>query len=188
MDRQTAIGIILRQLDPADLLLTTTGMISREAFYLDDRIRTFYMLGSMGLLPAFSLGIALLHPDKRTVAMEGDGSILMSLGTTPLIGYEAPKNFHHVILDNGSYQSTGAQPCISGRIDLPTVLAGAGYTEVASVSDPISLDRAFREMVSRDGPTCLHIRIEVSEVPDIPRISHSPEAMRDRFLTTLGVS
>ncbi|GIT69957.1 MAG: hypothetical protein Ct9H300mP27_10610 [Chloroflexota bacterium] len=77
-------------------MITTTGMISREVFDIHDRTNNFYMLGSMGLLSSFGLGLAITFPDKRIWILEGDGSALMSLGTLPLIASESPKNIVHL--------------------------------------------------------------------------------------------
>ena len=182
MDRDVALQHLLEHTEPADLLLTTTGMISREAFYTDDRPATFYMIGSMGLLSSFGLGLALVHPERRVIVVDGDGSFLMSLGNAPLVAYEAPPNLHHVVLDNASYQSTGAQPSISSRIDLAPIAEAAGYRSVVAAEEPESLDRALDELFGSHGPTLLHVRVNISEVEDIPRVSHTPEEIRDRFL------
>ena len=103
MTRADAIGAILDNLEANDLSLFTTGMISREAHAAFDRSSNFYMIGSMGLLSAIGLGLALNRPDRRVVVVEGDGSALMSLGSFPLVATEAPSNYTHVVLDNESY-------------------------------------------------------------------------------------
>ena len=127
IDRYTAIQAILRRVNPEDLVLSTTGMISREVFVTNDRAGNFYMIGSMGLLSSFGLGLALQFPEKKVYILEGDGSALMSLGTLPLIATESPKNLFHVILDNEAYESTGSQPSISSKVDLDEIAEGSGY-------------------------------------------------------------
>ncbi len=101
--RYEAIEKILEHVQADDLILSTTGMISREVFMTDDRPGNFYMIGSMGLLSSFGLGLALLTPGQRAFVLEGDGSALMSLGTLPLIAAERPGNLVHIILDNEAY-------------------------------------------------------------------------------------
>ena len=118
IDRYQAIQQILKRVKPDDLVLSTTGMISREVFTADDRTANFYMIGSMGLLSSFGLGLALLSPEQKVYVLEGDGSALMSLGTLPLIATEHPANLVHIILDNEAYESTGAQPSISSNVEL----------------------------------------------------------------------
>ena len=91
ISRIHAIRIIAESLQKNDLVVSTTGMISRELFITDDRSGNFYMLGSMGLVSSFALGLALLNPSNRVVALEGDGSALMSMGTLALVASEAPE-------------------------------------------------------------------------------------------------
>ena len=91
IDRYKAIAAILTHAVNDDLVLSTTGMISREAFATLDRPGNFYMIGSMGLLSSFGLGLAVLTPQRRVFVLEGDGSALMSLGALPLIAAERPR-------------------------------------------------------------------------------------------------
>ena len=98
--RYRAIEKILDQVKGEDVVLSTTGMISREVFHTKDRPGNFYMLGSMGLLSSFGLGLAMLQPNRRVFLLEGDGSALMSLGTLPLIATEEVADLIHLVLDN----------------------------------------------------------------------------------------
>jgi thiamine pyrophosphate-dependent acetolactate synthase large subunit-like protein len=181
MERYTAIETILRHVREDDLVLITTGMPSREAFVADDRPGNFYMIGSMGLLSSLGLGLALSNKGQRVIVIDGDGSALMSLGTVPLIAYEAPENLHYVILDNATYESTGGQPCISGKVDLGKIVRAAGFRQLESVEDKKSLEQKVTQTLAAEGPTCMHVRVDVSHVEGIPRVSHSPEEIRDRF-------
>ena len=126
INRIDAISAIVKSLQESDLVVSTTGMISRELFVTHDRPGNFYMLGSMGLVSSFALGLALMDSSSNVVALEGDGSALMSMGTLALIASEAPKNFLHIILDNESYESTGGQPTITEQIELTNVAASCG--------------------------------------------------------------
>jgi len=181
MERYVAIEKILQHVEPDDLVLTTTGMPSREAFVANDRPGNFYMIGSMGLLSSLGLGLALLNKDRRVIVVDGDGSALMSLGTVPLISYEAPRNFYYIILDNAAYESTGGQPCISGKIDLGKIVEAADFRRVESIENTEELERVLRQTLRQEGPACIHVHVEISRVKGIPRVSHSPEEIRDRF-------
>jgi len=188
MERYVAIEKILQHVEADDLVLTTTGMPSREAFVADDRRGNFYMIGSMGLLSSLGLGLALLNRDRRVIVIDGDGSALMSLGTIPLISYEAPRNLYHIILDNAAYESTGGQPCISGKIDLGKIVQASGFRQVESVENTEVLERVLKQTLAQEGPACIHAHVEVSRVKGIPRVSHSPEEIRDRFREHVGSS
>ena len=181
MERYTAIETILQQVGVDDLVLTTTGMPSREAFVADDRPGNFYMIGSMGLLSSLGLGLALLNKHRRVIVIDGDGSALMSLGTIPLISFEAPQNLYHIILDNAAYESTGGQPCISEKIDLGKIVRATGFHRVEAVENEKVLGRIVKRTLAERGPACIHVRVEVSRVDDIARVSYSPEEIRDRF-------
>jgi len=183
MDRQRALAVIFEQIQPDDIVLTTTGLISRESFVLDDRPGTFYMIGSMGLLSSIGLGLALLNPDRRIYVLEGDGSTLMALGTLPMIGFEMPHNLLHFVLDNESYDSTGGQPSITTRIDLTSMAEAAGYRYHNSVGNEEALRGAIYDARSIGGPSLVLAKIEKSGGHySGPRVSHSPEEIRDRFM------
>lgn len=183
MERQRALAVIFEQIQPDDIVLTTTGLISRESFVLDDRPGTFYMIGSMGLLSSIGLGLALLNPDRRIYVLEGDGSTLMSLGTLPMIGFEAPRNLLHFVLDNEAYDSTGGQPSVTTRIDLTSIAESAGYAFHSIVGNEEALRDAIYDARSTNGPSLVLAKIDKSDGHfSGPRVSHSPEEIRDRFM------
>ena len=181
IDRYKAIQAILAKVTPEDIVLSTTGMISREAFVIEDRPGTFYMLGSMGLLSSFGLGLALRSPEKNVYILEGDGSALMSLGTLPLIATESPGNLFHVILDNEAYESTGAQPSITSTVDLDEIAKSSGYPHVAKAENLGALDIALSECDANPGPHLILVKAGIAPIEGIPRIPHHPTEIRDRF-------
>ena len=179
--RIDAIKIIADHVADDELVISTTGMISREFFVTQDRPGNFYMLGSMGLASSFGLGLALLNPNQRVVVIEGDGSTLMSMGTLALIASEAPSNFLHIILDNESYESTGAQPSITGQIDLAEIAASCGYRHAERVEGAEQLARALTNGEGNNGPRLILAKVGIAPVKNIPRVTHTPVEMRDRF-------
>ena len=181
IDRYRAIESILEHLRDSDLVLSTTGMISREVSMTRDRAGNFYMIGSMGLLSSFGLGLALLTPGQRVLVLEGDGSTLMSLGTLPLIATERPSNLVHIILDNEAYESTGGQPSISSGVDLAQVGTSCGYQRVARADDIESLESALSDCDTGPGPHLILVKVGIAPVEGIPRVSYSPPDIRDRF-------
>ena len=181
IERYLAVQKIFQHVRDQDLVLTTTGMISREAFVTNDRTGNFYMLGSMGLLSSLGLGLALLRPERRVWVLEGDGSALMSMGTLALIPTESPRNLVHIILDNQSYESTGGQPSISSAVDLAAVAQSCGYPSVEKVTDPESLEDALSSCRAGSGPHLVLVKASIAPVPGIPRVSHTPAEIRDRF-------
>ena len=181
IDRYVAIQTILGKVQDDDLVLSTTGMISREVFFSEDRAANFYMIGSMGLLSSFGLGLALQSPHKRVYVLEGDGSALMSLGTLPLIASGRPTNMVHFILDNEAYESTGVQPSISSKVDLSEIGKSCGYAHVARVEDVEGLEGALQDNETTTGPHLIMVKVGIAPVKGIPRVSHAPTEIRDRF-------
>jgi len=181
IDRIIAIETILNRVKAGDSVLSTTGMISREVFVTDDRPGNFYMIGSMGLLSSFGLGLALQFPEKKVYILEGDGSALMSLGSLPLIATESPKNLFHVILDNEAYESTGSQPSISSKVDLDEIAKSSGYPHAVRAEDLESLEDALSDWDTHPGPHLILVKAGIAYVEGIPRIPHPPTEIRDRF-------
>lgn len=181
MRRFEAIKTILDNLKEEDLALFTTGMISREAFSIKDRKTNFYMIGSMGLLSAVGLGISLSNSNKKVVIVEGDGSLLMSLGNVPMIGVFKPHNLIHVVLDNESYESTGNQPTITKEFDLAKMVETCGYKNISKVFNIQDMVQKFKEALNTQGPNFILVKVAVSKVEEIPRVSLTPKELTDRF-------
>jgi len=178
MNRTEAIQTVISSLGKKDIALFTTGMISRDAFSLGDREGNFYMLGSMGLLSAFALGIALNSPYK-VVIVEGDGSALLSLGTFALIGSQKPENLHHIVIDNEAYESTGGQPTITNIIDLAEIASACSYRTVKKVEHLTDLVTALPKVLNSVGPSLLLIKVALSDRKPA-RVTLSPVEIKER--------
>ena len=181
IDRYEAIQRVLGHVGERDLLVSTTGMISREVFASNDRQGNFYMIGSMGLASSLALGLALLQPQRPVFVLEGDGSAMMSLGTLPLIGAEVPRNLVHVILDNEAYETTGSQPSISSKVSLASIGKASGYSTVQQAEDGHTLNEALLARGREPGPHLIVVKVGIAPVDGISRVSHTPEEIRDRF-------
>lgn len=156
MKRITAIQDILKHITD-EVVITSTGYISREAYQVRDRDRNFYMQGSMGGALAIGLGIAYCRPDLKVIVISGDGAVLMGLGTLVLHKYliyeHKLHNLIHYVLDNGVYATTGGQKTCSKYVDLE-YLCPPTFTRVIKVS---------------------------AEKGDAPRIKLSPKEIKERF-------
>jgi len=185
MMRHEALEHILTPALRRRFALFTTGMISREAFNIRDRAENFYMIGSMGLLNALGLGLALQSPMWRIWVIEGDGSALMSLGTLPLIATLRAHNLIHVVLDNEVYESTGGQPTISSEVDLAALAEAAGYARVWRLSDPVSLQQALQEAEDTKILTFILVKVTGRAPEGLGRVSLTPEEIKRRFSQVL---
>lgn len=164
------------------VVVHANGHISRRSFTVDDRPANFYMIGSMGLASSIGLGVALSRPDRRVVIYDGDGNLLMNLGSTAMIASTRPRNLIHVVFDNGVYASTGNQPAVSQAVSLERIAAAAGYTRAVRTRTPEETAAAFRECLDTDGPTFILVEVEVEAGPfKAGRVTHTPEEIRDRF-------
>jgi thiamine pyrophosphate-dependent acetolactate synthase large subunit-like protein len=172
----------LRPLLGNAVVVHANGYISRRSFTVEDRSGNFYMIGSMGLASSIGLGVALARPERRVVIYDGDGNLLMNLGSLAMIAHTRPRNLVHVVFDNGAYASTGNQPTISRSVPLEDMAAAAGYVRSSRARTPDELAAAFRECLTAGGPAFVLAEIEVEEGPFRGgRVTHTPEEMRDRF-------
>ena len=105
MNRRNAIKLISHQIDD-EIIISANGFLSRDLFDLFEKPSNFYMLGSMGLASSIGLGISIKNPKKRIFVFDGDGNILMNLGSLTTIGSLKPKNLIHIVFDNNSHEST----------------------------------------------------------------------------------
>jgi len=186
MKRGDAIETIVQLLTGDELIVSSTGMISRELFTIRDSPRNFYMLGSMGLASSIGLGLALSLPDKRVLVIEGDGSVLMNMGSLATIGHFAPKNLTHIVLDNEVHGSTGGQPTVSDTIKLEEVARAAGYQSARKITSEEQLREVTRAAFYQ-GPAFLLVKVEKGGVEEIGRVSHSPVEIKCRFReSTIG--
>ena len=109
-------------------IIAANGFISRDLYGVKNRESNFYMIGSMGLASSISLGISIKKPKKKIFVFDGDGNILMNLGSLATIGKIAPKNLVHIVFDNSIHESTGGQPTHSSVIKIEKIAKVCGYT------------------------------------------------------------
>jgi sulfopyruvate decarboxylase subunit beta len=177
--RGRAIGAVLELLS-TELVVACNGFPSREAYALRDRPENFYMIGSMGAAAAIGLGVALSQPTRKIVILDGDGNVLMSMGTLGTIGALNPRNLIHMVFDNEVYGSTGNQPTISQSVRLDQMARSAGYRTVQRVRELDDLIYEAKAMLQQEGPSFLLVK--VSELADdVGRVGMEPAAITDRF-------
>jgi thiamine pyrophosphate-dependent acetolactate synthase large subunit-like protein len=180
MKRAEVIDALLRNVR-GEIVVCANGMIGREVFSAKDREGNFYMIGSMGLASSIGLGVAVARPDKRVLVLDGDGNVLMALGTLAQVAHLAPRNYLHVCLDNEAYDSTGGQKTLSDKVQLHHVARAAGYVRSVRVTSWDELTTLFPEYLAAPGPSFMLIKVEPGNVPGIARVSHAPEEITRRF-------
>lgn len=170
MKRRETIKTIIQIISEREVIISSTGLISRELFDIKDLPRNFYMTGSMGLASSLGLGVAINKPKKKIITVEGDASLLMNLGGLATIGHFKPENLIHIVLDNNSYDSCSKEPSISNTAKLDDVANTVGYNVVRRVVNKKELADALRESLRQNnGPVFILTKIELGGYRDLPR-------------------
>jgi sulfopyruvate decarboxylase subunit beta len=151
MRRQECIAMLYPELDDK-LVVTIMGACAQELYDLGHKENFFYLQHAMGLASSVALGLAMHLPKERVVVLDGDGSVLMNLGTLATLARYTPKNLVHIIFDNGSLLSTGGfdSHTMSGVTDLAAMAKGAGLAHVRAVDSVIGFGEAVIEAFARD--------------------------------------
>jgi thiamine pyrophosphate-dependent acetolactate synthase large subunit-like protein len=150
------------------------------------RPQNFYMLGSMGLAVPIALGVAMAQPQRKVIALEGDGSILMQLGALTTVANRVQKNLTVVIMDNGAYQITGGQKAASELgADIVAIARGAGIAQSAWAADESAFEEMIELALREDGPWLIGCRIDAGKPADTTE--RDPARIRDQFMRGLGV-
>ncbi len=151
MERQQCIEVIYPELEDK-LVVTIMGACAQELYDLGHRDNFFYLQHAMGLASSIGLGLATHLPDERVIVLDGDGSVLMNLGTLTTLARYRPKNLIHIIFDNGSLLSTGGfdSQTTAGITDLAAIARGAGIEHVAVATTPLQFGEAVLEAFERD--------------------------------------
>ncbi|MEE9465343.1 MAG: phosphonopyruvate decarboxylase [Candidatus Neomarinimicrobiota bacterium] len=182
------LNVLAEAAEPSSVMLGTTGFTGRELKQAVSRPGTFYTAGSMGCIGSLALGIASEHADRTTYVLDGDGALLMKMGTLATIGHYRPVNFVHILFDNGRYESTGGQPTVSATTDFPAVARACGYIAAESVE---SLEQ-FRAFIAKyrvaEGPVFCHVKVQPGTLPDLKRPAETPVELRDQFWKYLGIN
>tara|TARA_B100000029_G_scaffold512431_1_gene609084 strand:- start:1815 stop:2372 length:558 start_codon:yes stop_codon:yes gene_type:complete len=180
--RKEAIEIILNEIDD-EPIISANGYISRDLFNVKDRVSNFYMIGSMGLASSIGLGVAIKNPKKKIFVFDGDGNILMNLGSLVTIGSIKPKNLIHIIFDNNSHESTGDQPTNSKNVKIAKIGHDANY-KVFEIVKKDELKTLFKKIKKYSGPLMIVIKIKSKKIVS-QRINHEPPKIKQRFMRSL---
>lgn len=173
---------LLQEIAPVfdrEFVICNLGFPSQELYSIRDTERTFYMLGSMGLSSSIGLGLAT-QVDETVVSIDGDGSVLMNLGTLSTIARQAPRNFVLLIVDNGSYGSTGDQPTQTAKGTSLAAIAKAAGIESSVELPGADAAEALRERLGQPGPHVIVAKVEPGS-PKLTPIPLSSLVIRDRF-------
>lgn len=191
LTRENAIQIIGDALSPTNIVVSTTGKISRELYEHRDSIdhnhgRDFLTVGSMGHASQIAMGIALAKPHRQVFCLDGDGAVIMHMGALAIIGSRSPHNFKHIILNNAAHDSVGGQPTVGNKVAFTRIAAACGYqsTWVAKTSE--ELKQLLLQLCSSQGPALLEVQISKGARKNLGRPKTTPRENKLAFMDFLS--
>jgi len=195
MSREEAIRTVAVALGGKDAIVSTTGMISRELFEYRTTMnqgheRDFLTVGSMGHASQIALGIAMAKPDRKVWCFDGDGAAIMHMGSMAIVANKAPKNYVHVVFNNGAHDSVGGQPTVGLKINLPAVAKAVGYKAAISVASKEELEKELSTLNSQlstlGGPVLLEVKVKKGNRKDLGRPTTTPIQNKEALMSFLA--
>jgi phosphonopyruvate decarboxylase len=188
--REEALVALLAAVGDGPVLVSTTGMLSRELFETrvrsgGDGSRDFLTVGGMGHASSIALGVAMREPDREVWCLDGDGALLMHLGSLAVIADHAPAGYFHVVFNNGVHDSVGGQPTAIDRVDVPAAARALGYRYAAGTGELDSLAGQVAALRAHGGPSLLELRVRPGNRPDLGRPTRTPAQSKRSFMTAL---
>ena len=189
MVREKVLEQILSSEIKNEIFVITTGKTSREFYELRKKKshllnKDFLTVGSMGHSSHIALGISMFKKNN-VYCIDGDGSVIMHMGSLAINGTSELKNFKHIILNNGSHESVGGQPTVGKKIDFSEIAKNCGYKESRKVSNYVELKNCINWISSNDGPLMLEILIKNGSRPDLGRPKESPHKNKLEFMKNI---
>ena len=189
--REAALSAIVDAVPEGAVLVCTTGMASRELFEIrqgrgKQYDGDFRVVGSMGHASQIALGVALAQPERLVCCIDGDGALIMHMGSMAIIGSQRPRNFVHIVLNNGAHDSVGGQPTAGSAIDICGIARACGYTSAEKIGHLAGVAGALRRPVgSRPGPELIEVAVAKGARSNLGRPSETPSANMGRFMQFL---
>ncbi len=191
LTRERAIQMVADSVGDKDVVVSTTGMISRELF--EYRVargkgheQDFLTVGSMGHASQIALGIATAQPTRRVFCFDGDGATIMHTGNMAIVGQLAPKNYYHIVFNNGAHDSVGGQPTVGLSIDIPAIAKACGYKTCCSVDNESDLVRALKDLPQCQTPYMLEVKVKRGARADLGRPTTTPVENKNALMSFLS--
>jgi len=187
LSREEALRIIVDCLDPSDLVVSTTGKISRELYEYRKSQSTsgcmdFLTVGSMGHASSIAMGLSSALAERRVICLDGDGAILMHMGSMAVIGQKASTNLIHIVLNNGAHDSVGGQPTVGFGVNFVRIAEACGYRIAVSASEAGDVLKAMKDIRESDGPCFLEVRVNKGARGDLGRPKSTAVENREAFM------
>ena len=188
--REQAVELIVKELGDHDIIVGTTGFLSRELYEIRAKNnmphdKEFLCVGSMGHASSIALGIAQAKPSRQVFCLDGDGAILMHMGSLPMIGSSKCDNYKHILLNNGAHDSVGAQPTIGLECNFVNIALNCGYKDAFSASTAEEITAGVRRLKQTKGPVFMEIKIRPGARKDLGRPKHGTLEAKNVFMKFL---
>ena len=181
MIRKAAISTVVKKIGNHPII-SANGFISRDLFEVCDKRSNFYMIGSMGLASSIGLGVALKNPRKSVFIFDGDGNVLMNLGSLTTIASQKPKNLIHIVFDNSVHESTGGQPTNSNFVNIEKIAKACNYNHTFMVRTENNLLKILDKIKKLKGPIMILVKIQQSKGEKSKRVNILPVDIKERFM------
>ena len=187
MSREEAICAVAEALAPDDIIISTTGQISRELYEYRTRSGSshqsdFLTVGAMGHSSSIAMGVAIQKPERRVICMDGDGAFLMHMGAAAIVGNAGLRNLRHIIFNNSAHDSVGGQPTIAGKLNLGQIATSCGYSKYYYAENQKELANILPQFLSTPGTSMLEIRVKCGSRPDLGRPKEKPAQNKVSFM------
>lgn len=173
-----------------DPIISTTGKASRELF--EARVANgqshkydFLTVGSMGHSSSIALGVALNKPDKKIWCIDGDGAVLMHMGSMAVLGANAPKNLVHIVINNGAHETVGGMPTVASKIDVVAVAKACGYSNAICVDSFEKLDEELKSAKTRNELSLIEVKCSIGAREDLGRPTTTAIENKENFMEFL---
>ena len=190
--REEAIGCILEHIKDSDLIVSTTGKISREAYEQSDKIKghhnnIFLTVGGMGHASMIAYGIAKSKKDKKTYCLDGDGAVLMHMGSLAFIGKNPVPNMVHICLNNEAHESVGGMPTGATEINYSEVAKECGYPNIFTAETKEELISVMKRLEIINELSFIEIKVSIGSRDDLGRPKETSEENKDNFMKNMVV-
>lgn len=187
LSREEALRIVVAHLSSQDIIVSTTGKLSRELFEYREELkqnhdRDFLTVGSMGHCSQIALGLTISKPTRDVYCFDGDGAVIMHMGSLAIIGSQKPENFKHIIFNNGAHDSVGGQLTVGLQIDIPLIAKACGYNSVFKAETKEEVIKKINLLKVKKGPSLLEIKVRKGARQNLGRPTINPKENKKAFM------
>lgn len=187
LSREEAICSVAAALEPGDIVVSTTGMISRELYEYRTRSGSshqsdFLTVGAMGHSSSIAMGVALNKPGRRVVCLDGDGAFLMHMGAAAVVGNAGLQNLRHIVLNNAAHDSVGGQPTVANKLNIGQIAKACGYSHYYQAATAEALTAILPDFLTTPGVNMLEINVKCGSRSDLGRPKEKPRENKASFM------